>query len=119
MSKTTTKKTIGLGNRFLEDARDTHRRVSVYLVNGFQLKGEVVTFDEETILFQRTRKGKSRGQDGHQQDGQLLVKRSAVAVMHPLSKSEGEAEEWWRNFPARSSSESFAKAAFDEFEIAH
>ncbi len=58
MSKTTTKKTISLGNRFLEDARDTHRRVSLYLVNGFQLKGEVVTFDEETILFRAHSKGK-------------------------------------------------------------
>ena len=60
-----------------------------------------MTFDEETILFQRTRKGRTLGQDGHQ-----LVKRSAVAVMYPLPKSKGEAEEWWCSYgPARSSSE--------------
>lgn len=100
MSKTTTKKAIPLGNRFLEDARETHRRVSVYLVNGFQLKGEVVSFDEETILFKRIRTGRACGHVGHQ-----LVRRSAVAVMYPLLKSKSQAEEWWRNYGAGTNDE--------------
>lgn len=51
MSERRLNDTAPFTDRFLEDARDTHQRVSVYLVNGFQLKGEVVTFDEDTILF--------------------------------------------------------------------
>ncbi len=82
-------------DRFFEDARDSHERVSVYLVNGFQLKGEVVSFDEETILFKRIRTGRACGHVGYQ-----LVKRSAVAVMYPLLKSESQAEEWWHHYGA-------------------
>ena len=82
-------------DRFFEDARDGHKRVSVYLVNGFQLKGEVVSFDEETILFKRIPAGRASGHVGHQ-----LVRRSAVAVMYPLLKSKSQAEEWWRDYGA-------------------
>lgn len=85
MTEGTTKETTTLANRFLKDARDTHQPVSLYLISGYQLKGEVVEFDEETILFKR--------KDGHQ-----LVMRSAVVVMYPLVRSKGGADEWWRNF---------------------
>ncbi len=82
-------------DRFFQDARDSHERVSVYLVNGFQLKGQIVSFDEETILFKRIRTGRAAEHVGYQ-----LVQRSAVAVMYPLLKSESQAEEWWRDYGA-------------------
>ena len=74
-----------LADRFLRDLRETGRRVSVYLVNGFQLKGEIVELDEEAILFKL--------KDAHQ-----LVMRSAVAGMYPLPSSQGQTEEWWREY---------------------
>jgi sRNA-binding regulator protein Hfq len=43
----------------------------LYLVSGFQLKGQVLAFDEETILFR------------HKSIGQYVL-RSAVATMHVL-----------------------------------
>ena len=79
MSEETTRR---LADRFLNDAHESQQRVSLYLVSGFQLKGEVVEFDEETILFRR--------KDGHQ-----LVMRSAVAVMYPLARSKGGIDDWW------------------------
>ena len=57
-----------LVDRFLIDMRDSQATVSIYLVSGFQLKGEVVQADSDAILF------KHRGV--HQ-----LVMRSAVATM--------------------------------------
>lgn len=82
MPQRTSHDTTTLANRFLNDARDTHQAVSMYLLSGFQLKGEVMEFDAESILF--------KGRGGHQ-----LVMRSGVASMYPLPKSKGEATEWW------------------------
>ena len=84
MSERTIKEATTLANRFLTDACETHEPVSMYLVSGFQLKGEVTAFDDDTILFKR--------KNMHQ-----LVMRSAVAVMYPLSRSKN-AGEWWRNY---------------------
>ena len=85
MSKRTTNEATTLANRFLTDVCETHEQVSMYLVSGFQLKGEVTAFDDDTILFKR--------KNMHQ-----IVMRSAVAVMYPLSKSKDEPGEWWRNY---------------------
>lgn len=85
MSKRTTNEATTLANRFLTDVCETHEPVSMYLVSGFQLKGEVTAFDDDTILFKR--------KDMHQ-----LVMRSAVAVMYPLSKSKNAPEAWWRQY---------------------
>ena len=75
-----------LAHRLLTEMRDTRRAVSLYLVNGFQLKGEILEFDGETILF------KLKG--AHQ-----LVMRSAVATMYPLPGSSQESgDEWWRAY---------------------
>ncbi len=68
-----------LADQFFKDALDTRQAVSMYLVNGFQLKGEVLAFDEETILF--------RHKDVHQ-----LVLRSAVASMYALPGSKQGAD---------------------------
>ena len=74
-----------LADRLLKDMHHTARAVSVYLVNGFQMKGEVVEFDGESILLKL--------KDAHQ-----LVMRSAVATMYPLPVSKGAADEWWRSY---------------------
>ena len=57
----------------------------MYLVNGFQLKGEIVAFDEETILFNH--------KNVHQ-----LVMRSGVASMYPIPSSRQGANDWWRGY---------------------
>ena len=85
MAKTTTKETPTLNDRFLRDVRDARRQVSLYLISGFQLKGEVVEFDDETILFKH--------RDVHQ-----LVMRSAVAATYPLPSSKRGSDEWWREY---------------------
>ena len=72
-----------LVDRFLTDMRDSQSTVSIYLVSGFQLKGEVVQADTEAILFSH------RGV--HQ-----LVMRSAVATMYPVRPPGGDGGEWWR-----------------------
>ena len=79
-----------LADRFLTEARDTQQLVSLYLVNGFQLKGPVVEFDSETILFKH--------KNVHQ-----MVMRAAVANMFPMPRPRQEGEEWWRKYgPATS-----------------
>jgi host factor-I protein len=74
-----------LADRFLEDARDAALLVSVYLVSGFQLKGNVVEFDKEAILFIH--------KNVHQ-----LVMRSAVASIYPSAKPKDGADEWWQPY---------------------
>ena len=71
-----------LADRFLRDAQENHRQVSVYLVNGFQLKGEIVDADQETILFKH--------KDVHQ-----LIMRSAVASMYPIPDRSRQTDGWW------------------------
>ena len=88
MTKTSARSTT-LADRFLEESRDTHRLVSMYLISGFQLKGEVVEFDEATILF------KHKGV--HQ-----LVMRPAVATVYAVSNGRGESDGWWSSLaPAK------------------
>ena len=85
MSQHTTNESVTLAERFFINTLDTRQPVSMYLVNGFQLKGEVVAFDEETILFKH--------KDVHQ-----LIMRAAVASMYPLPGSKGDSGEWWRSY---------------------
>jgi RNA chaperone Hfq len=84
MPEPKTNKGNTLASRLLQEARDSHWTMSVYLVSGFQLKGEVVEFDEEAILFNH--------KSVHQ-----LVMRSGIASMYPLSSSNRDANEWWRS----------------------
>lgn len=92
MNETTTHQTAPLADRFLKDARGTRMSVSLYLVNGYQLKGEIIEFDEGSILFKH--------KDTHQ-----VVMRSAVASMYPLPKSRGYADKWWRHYTSTSQGE--------------
>ena len=77
------KKGVKLADTLLAQLRDSRQAASLYLVNGFQMKGEVVEFDEESVLF--------RHKGIHQ-----LVMRSAVASMYPISKSSQGDDGWWR-----------------------
>ena len=72
-----------LADRFLEHAQEARTPVSIYLMSGFQLKGQVVGYDEATILF------------SHKGAHQLLM-RSAVASMYPVLDDRQDASEWWR-----------------------
>ncbi len=85
MSDTRKKQSITLAERYLNDARATRRPASLYLDSGFQLKGEIVEFDQETILFNH--------KNVHQ-----LVMRSAIASMYPVPDSKQGADEWWRSY---------------------
>ncbi len=75
-----------LVDHLLEELKSNRRMASVYLVNGFQLKGEIVEFDREAILV--------KVRESHQ-----LVMRSAVASMYPThvakDGNKDGAEEWW------------------------
>ena len=74
-----------IADRYLQEARDTRHQASVFLVNGFQLKGEILEFDEETILVNH------RGV--HE-----LVMRSAVAGMYPVQSSTDSGNGWWQAY---------------------
>lgn len=85
MSDTEAYGSTTIADRFLKDARDNHRTASLYLASGFQLKGKIVDFDREVILFNH--------KNVHQ-----LVMRSAVATMFPVADSKQSADEWWREY---------------------
>ena len=85
MSDTQANGSKTIADRFLKDARDNHGTASLYLTSGFQLKGEIVDFDREAILFNH------RGV-------RQLVMRSAVATMFPVLDSKQSADEWWREY---------------------
>ena len=77
------KKGMKLSDRLLTQLRNSRQDASLYLVNGFQMKGAVVEFDDESVLF--------RHKGVHQ-----LVMRSAVASMYPISRTSQAEDEWWR-----------------------
>ena len=79
-----------IADRFLQDARNSRKSVSLYLVSGYQLKGEVVEFDAKSILFK------------HKDTCQIVV-RSAVTSMYPLLKSKEDAASWWRQYTSEES----------------
>ena len=84
MSETRNGEPASLADRLLRQACDTHRPMSVYLTSGFQLKGQVIEFDSDTLLFK-------------QKETYQLVMRPAVATMYPLPSKE-DGEEWWRAY---------------------
>lgn len=62
---------INLQDVFLNQVRKEHSQITIYLVNGFQLKGLVKGFDNYTIVLDS---------DGKQQ----LVYKHAVSTITPL-----------------------------------
>ena len=76
---------LTLADRLLEEVRRNHQPVSVYLVSGFQLKGEVLEFDADTVLLKH-------------KDGAQLIMRSAIATMYPLGDAKHDSSDWWRDY---------------------
>ncbi|MDQ0204466.1 RNA chaperone Hfq [Pectinatus haikarae] len=68
-------KAINLQDAFLNQARKENISVTIYLVNGFQLRGNVTGFDNFTVILD------SNGKQ------QLVYKHaiSTITPMHPLS----------------------------------
>ena len=85
MPETRNGKSASLADRLLEEARSNRRSVSLYLVSGFQLKGEVVEFDKSTVLFKH-------------KDTYQLVMRSAIATMYPVPGPKADTDAWWRGY---------------------
>ena len=85
MSQKSGKQLRPLIDRFLEEARATGQPISIYLVNGYQLKGEVEGYDDDAILFNH------RG-------AYQLVLRTGVASMYPIANTGPRATAWWRSF---------------------
>lgn len=56
-------------DNFLEKCRDTHCRVVMFVTNGFQIKGEILSFDGEVIVFKR--------EDGRE----AMVYQSAISTV--------------------------------------
>jgi RNA chaperone Hfq len=74
-----------IADRYLEEARDSQQQANLFLVNGFQLKVEIMEFDQETILVNH--KGIHE-----------LVMRSAVAGMYPIETSQNSGNNWWQAY---------------------
>ena len=72
MNNVTQKTTINLQDSFLNHVRKENLAVTIYLVNGFQLRGLVRGFDNFTIIIEN---------DGKQQ----LVYKHAVSTISPVT----------------------------------
>ena len=72
MNNGTQKTTINLQDSFLNHVRKENLAVTIYLVNGFQLRGLVRGFDNFTIIVEN---------DGKQQ----LVYKHAVSTISPVT----------------------------------
>lgn len=72
MNNGTQKATINLQDSFLNHVRKENLAVTIYLVNGFQLRGLVRGFDNFTIIIEN---------DGKQQ----LVYKHAVSTISPVT----------------------------------
>ncbi len=68
---TLVKNTINLQDIFLNQVRKEHIAVTIYLTNGFQLKGMVKGFDNFTVVLDS---------DGKQQ----LVYKHAISTISPM-----------------------------------
>lgn len=79
-----------LADLFLAKARDSQIATSLYLSSGFQLKGEVVDFDRETILF-------------HHKNSHQLVMRRAVATIFPVPDGKRDGDGWWQSLSSADS----------------
>ncbi len=64
-------KTINLQDTFLNQARRSKTPVTVFLVNGFQIRGTVISYDSFTVLLDS---------EGKQQ----LIYKHAISTVAPL-----------------------------------
>ena len=70
---------INLQNVFLNKARKEKTEVTVFLVNGFQIKGRIISFDGFTVLIDSMGK-------------QNLVYKHAISTMTPSVNIKFETE---------------------------
>ncbi len=68
------KGTINLQDVFLNQVRKEHVPITVYLINGYQLRGHVKGFDNYTIIMEM---------DGKQQ----LIYKHAISTISPLKST--------------------------------
>jgi len=78
------KKTVNLQDLFLLKARRAHTPLTVFLVNGFQMRGTVTGFDSFVVMLES---------DGKQQ----MIYKHAISTIVPLNAidlrdAEGEEE---------------------------
>ncbi|MGB9678594.1 MAG: RNA chaperone Hfq [Thermoanaerobacteraceae bacterium] len=82
-----TKTAINLQDIFLNQVRKEHIAVTIYLINGFQLKGMVKGFDNFTVVLESENKQ------------QLMIYKHAVSTITPqkpviFSTSEREEKQY-------------------------
>ena len=65
------KTSINIQDQFLNQCRKDNTHVTVFLLNGFQLRGQIKSFDNFTVLFES---------EGKQQ----LVYKHAISTFAPL-----------------------------------
>jgi host factor-I protein len=73
------KSTINIQDQFLNQCRKDNINVTVFLLNGFQLRGQIKGFDNFTVLFES---------DGKQQ----LVYKHAISTFAPQRNVQLELE---------------------------
>ncbi|WP_066371148.1 RNA chaperone Hfq [Neobacillus fumarioli] len=73
------KTTINIQDQFLNQCRKENINVTVFLLNGFQLRGQIKGFDNFTVLFES---------DGKQQ----LVFKHAISTFAPQRNVQLELE---------------------------
>lgn len=73
MPNSNIKSTINLQDTFLNYIRKENATVVIYLVNGFQIKGSVIGFDNFTVIIENDNK-------------QQLVYKHAISTIAPLNE---------------------------------
>lgn len=73
MSNNNVKNVINLQDSFLNSVRKENATVVIYLVNGFQIRGNVIGFDNFTVIIEN---------DGKQQ----LVYKHAISTIAPINE---------------------------------
>lgn len=75
MPNNNTKSSINLQDTFLNSIRKENATVVIYLVNGFQIKGSVIGFDNFTVIIENDNK-------------QQLVYKHAISTISPLHEMQ-------------------------------
>lgn len=75
MPNNNTKSTINLQDVFLNSVRKENATVVIYLVNGFQIRGTVIGFDNFTVIIENDAK-------------QQLVYKHAISTIAPINEKK-------------------------------
>ena len=68
-------KEMAVQDRFLQQMKEKERSVVMYLMNGFQIRGLIQEFDEETVLVENEQR-------------QQLVYKHAISTISPVNRRE-------------------------------